>query len=175
MFPFEELGVRTNRWIAVEESDGTGDNLKQTVIRDFAVKHPVSRFRETTIRVFGDRSGHAGSHKMEGSDFDLIKQTLNELGYKNVIIEAWRGVVPEAESADALNRLFYDDLLLINERCTNFRKSLQATTWKPGTRKIDKPSGEKHTHWSDGAKYWAWQITRNFKGERQTKVYGFNS
>ena len=174
MHHFDELGVRTSRWIAIEESDGAGDNLRETIITDFAVKHPVSRFRDTPIRVFGDRSGHAASHKIAGSDFDLIKSTLNELGYKNVTVEAWRGVVPEAESADALNRLFFDDLLLINQRCKNFRNSLQATTWKPGTRKIDKPTGEKHTHWSDSAKYWAWQIARDFKGKRIEQVYGFN-
>lgn len=174
MHPFEELGRRVHRWIAIENSDGDGENLKQTIIQDFAIKHPVSRFRDTVIRVFGDRSGHSQSHKIPQTDYDQIKDTLTELGYKHVVIEAWRGVAPEAESADALDRLFFDDLQLVNARCKNYINSLQSTTWKPGTRKIDKPSGEKHTHWVDAGKYWAYQVAGKFTGEKKRQIYTFN-
>lgn len=143
-------------------------------VAEFCAKFPVIYFRDVTIRLYGDRSGHSGSHKVAGSDFETIKRLLIAAGYRNVVICANRSNPPETASVDALNRLFLDDLLFVCRRCKLVKRSLQATTWQEGKRKLDKPAGETWTHHADGLKYWAWQETRNIANLDQGKIYGRN-
>ena len=171
--PFDEFGARVHRWVALHESQENSGQLDDAVV-EFAIKHPVADFKATPIRIFGDRTGHAQSHKVSGSDFDAIARLLRELGYRVVEVCATRRVAPEASSVEAVQRLFLNSLLLVSKRCRNLRKSLMGTTWQEGVRKLSKPSGEKITHWSDALKYWAWQETRDETDAPQRKIYGVN-
>lgn len=141
---------------------------------EFEEKFPSSRYGNTPIKLYGDRSGHARSHKIHGSDFEAFEGYLKELGFKNVEICAAREVAPEAASADALNKLFLNGRAVVCRGCTNLRRSLQATNWKNGTRKIEKKQGETHTHHSDAVKYRAWQELREWKGDDIKTIYGKN-
>jgi hypothetical protein len=172
-FPYTEYGERRFSYKIVHEAN-EGFNQLDEAVAEFAVKHPVTKFSETTIKLYGDRSGHAGSHKIKGSDFEAIEGYLKELGYRNVQIEATKQVAPEAASVEAVQRLFLNNLLFICQRCKMVRRSFLSTKWRDGQRKLDKPAGETHTHHSDGVKYWAWQTTRNETGKQQIFRAGIN-
>lgn len=170
-FRVELDGWQRTAWAAVHEASSENRQLDDAVA-EFCAKFPVALFANTPIRLYGDRSGHAGSHKVAGSDFETIKNLLTSAGYRNVIICATKQVAPETASVDALNRLFLDDLLFICLRCTLLKRSLLATTWQEGKRKLHKPSGETWTHHSDSAKYWAWQESKNLL--TPTRTFGRN-
>lgn len=161
--PFEEWGVREHRWTAIHECQDAGGDLEQAVV-EFAQKFPVNTFRTTKIKVYGDRTGHAESHKISGSDFENIERHLRALGYRNIEICAARQVAPEASSVEAVQRLLANSWLLVCRRCKLLRRSFLMTKWKEGQRKIEKPAGETHTHPGDSVKYFAWQIARDENG-----------
>lgn len=171
--PFESYDSRTFKYVAIDEANQGASQLDEAIV-EFAAKFPREIYGETPIRVFGDRSGHGSSHKISGSDFENVERILKELHYKNVHIEATRKVAPETASVDAVNKLFLKDLLLVCARCIKLKKSLLATTWKEGSRKIDKPANETWTHWGDALKYWAWQETRDETGTNKLRNYGVN-
>lgn len=171
--PFDEIGERKYRYVAIDEAN-LGEGSLEGAVVEFSAKFPVSAFKHTEILLYGDRSGHASSHKISGSDYDFIYGTLRRLGYTNVHICATKQVAPEAASVDSLNRLFLDDLHYVCKRCRQYRKSLMATCWKENTRKLDKPVHDTWTHWSDAVKYFAWQELREFKGNSLSKFYGYS-
>lgn len=148
----EEHGERTRRRHVIHEANLNRGLLDDACI-EFAVKHPVHTFGQTPIVIYGDSSGHASSHKIRGSDYQEIKRLLNEIGFRRVEVRALRRNPLEVDTVNALNRAFLDDQLRVNPRCSRLRQSLLATKWKDGERRIDKPSGEKHTHHSDALKY----------------------
>lgn len=161
------------RYIAVNEANFDYGVLDEA-IAEFAVKFPVERFRDTPIALFGDRTGHAASHKISGSDYENIERILKQFGYRRVEVRATKQVAPEAASVEAVNRLFRDNLFYISKRCKNLRRSMMATTWRKNERKLDKPSGETWTHHGDALKYWAHQETRDETGRNSTKILGIN-
>jgi hypothetical protein len=118
-------------------------------------------FVTSQIRVFGDRTGYAASHKVRGSDYDNLKKYLKEI-FPNVTINAAREVTPIRASVDVCNKLFLYERLQINPSCRNVRRSFSNCTWKPGTDDIAKPAGETHTHHSDGARYRIYQLYKDF-------------
>lgn len=172
-FPFSEYGERKFNYKVVHEANSDFGQLDDAVA-EFAIKHPIEKFADTPIRIYGDRSGHAGSWKVKGSDYEAIYGYLKELGYRNVSIEASKQIAPEGASVEAVQRLFLNNLLFICNRCKMVRRSFLSTRWQDGVRKLDKPSGETWTHWSDAIKYWAWQTTRGETGQKQTFRAGIN-
>lgn len=173
--PFDSLYGREFKAVAMHEAETTDKNgqLDDAAV-EFASKMPPYKYGKTRILIYGDRTGHFGSHKISGSDFENYQKYLEELGYENVEIRATRLVAPEASSVDSLNKLFSKNLFLLCRRCNNLRKSLTATAWKKGIRKIDKPNGETWTHPADGVKYWAWQEMRDFDGKSIRRIHGTN-
>lgn len=166
-------GWRRTGFVILHEAANQNHQLDDAVA-EFAFKFPVRLFYQTPIRLYGDRSGHAGSHKVAGSDFETIRNLLISLGYKDVTICATRSVAPETASVDAVNRLFLEDLLFVCVRCKFVQRSFMATTWKEGKRQLDKPAGETWTHHSDGIKYWAWQETRDIQTIEHRRTHGIN-
>lgn len=150
---------RHKTYVALHEANEGAHNLDDACV-EFAFKFPPERFRETPIYVYGDRSGHSDSHKINGSDFDNVKQYLNNLGFRHVFIKATKSVVPEAASVEALNKMFFNGSYLVHKRCKMLRRGLLATQWQDRARKLEKPDGETHTHHPDAVKYWAWQERR---------------
>ena len=148
--------IRQKRYVALHEANEGATNLDDACV-EFAFKFPPERFRETPILIYGDRTGHARSHKISGSDFENVRLYLTKLGYKNVFIKAQERVAPESASVEALNKMFFNNAYLVHKRCRMLRRGLLATQWQDGVRKLAKPSGETHTHHPDAVKYWAWQ------------------
>jgi hypothetical protein len=159
----DDMG-RHRIWTAIHEANENAGNLDDACV-EFAVKHPVDRFYNTNIRLFGDSSGHAQSHKTRLSDYRAIRKYLLELGYKRVEICAATSNPLETESAGALNDMFLYDQLLLCERCGTTQGGLMSCRWKDGTRKIEKKDGERHTHHPDALKYWAWGV-REAEGQQ---------
>jgi len=144
------------------ENDLNCSNLKDAVV-DFAA-HLLAynkQFKYSEIRVFGDRTGHAASHKIRGSDFDNIRKYLNEI-FPNVTIKAARELTPIRASVDVCNKLFLYERLQINSVCKNVRRSFSNSAWKPGTDDIEKKQGETITHHADGARYRIYQLYKDF-------------
>jgi len=163
--------IRRRRYYAMNEANQGASNLDDSCV-EFAQKFPKEVFRDTLILLYGDRTGHSGSHKVPGSDFENIALYLKRLGYNHVEIKAQKQIAPEASSVDALNRMFLDNMFHIDRKCRMLRRGLLATVWKKGVRKLEKPAGETHTHHPDAVKYWAWQ-ERDSLGII-TQIYGKN-
>jgi hypothetical protein len=155
---FEEYGYRKKRFIAIDEANQQSATLSQACV-EFAFKFAPERFGNTRIRVHGDSSGHASSHKVTHSDYEQIAKFLRELGFKNVSIEAAKSNPPETVSVEALNSWLRNDEHYINKRCTNYQRSLIMTRWREGVKKLDKPANDKWTHWADAVKYLAWRLS----------------
>lgn len=172
--PFNEGDRRIFKWVGLKESTNEATQLADACV-EFAVKHPVEFFRRTPIKLYGDRSGHAKSHKIDGSDYDNVKRYLNELGYQNVEIVAARQVAPESESVDSVQKLLMNNLLVIVKSLSGLRKSWLATEWQEGVRKLHKPKNDTWTHKSDAVKYFVYQECREETGQQVTKIYGTNN
>ena len=170
-FPFTEYGERRMKWVAVHEANQSSGQLDDACV-EFAAKFPRALFANVPINLYGDMSGHGSSHKVRGSDYETIARLLRELGYNRVEIRAARSNPPETASVDALDNLFLRSQLYVCKRLRLLRNSLLATTWKEGTRKIDKPAGETWTHHGDAAKYWAHAVGR--EDPNMQKIHGKN-
>lgn len=170
----DDFDERKMQYVGIHESNQGSSTLDEAVA-EFSAKHPVGLFANTPIKLYGDRTGHAGSHKVDASDFEAILRYLRSVGYRAVEIEATHLVAPEGASVDAVQRLFLLDMLRVCRRCHMLRRSFSATRWQDGVRKLEKPSGETHTHHSDSVKYWAWQETSELTNtEQRRRVYGIN-
>lgn len=156
-FAREENGERNKYMIALHNADMGAAQLEDAAV-EFAAKHPVGSFGNTPIYLYGDSSGHAESHKTRDTDYEAMAHYLRQLGYARIEVRALRYNPLETLSVDALNRWFLKDYHRVCERCTNYKRSLIATRWRDGEKKIEKKPGEKHTHWSDSEKYLAYAL-----------------
>lgn len=152
----EEYGERRNVDIAIHEANLGGTTIEESCL-EFAAKHPLERFANTQILLYGDSSGHAQtlrhSSGQQRSDYDAVRYYLTQLGYKRVEVRALKYNPIESQSVDALDRAFAENKHYVCKRCAKYRRSLAATRFKDNSRKIDKPQNDDWTHWSDAAKY----------------------
>lgn len=142
--------------LTVIDNGNSGNEYLVDCLVDFAYKYPVEKYGKTPIHIFGDMSGHAGSHKVEKgqSDYKVIKAKLNKLGYQHIVIMASVSNPLERHSVNAVQNAFYHNMLNICERCDMVLKSISRTSWKKGEQnKLDKPSGDTWTHPTDALKY----------------------
>lgn len=173
LVPSTEFGDRIHRLTAVHEASTESNNLDEAVI-EFSQKFPVSRFAETAIVLVGDSTGHHASHKVTGTDYGNIRTYLRRLGYRNISIRAQTFNPSEPVTVEAVQKLLLSGYIRLCPRCRLLRKSLQATTWKKGVRKLDKPTGETWTHHSDAFKYLVYTEFRDFSGKPVQRVRGSN-
>jgi len=122
---------------------------------EIGIAFPPDKYRDTKFNIWGDRTGHAKSHKSPGTDFDNIQKELEQI-YKNVEVKAPRQITPIRASVDIVNSMLMYELILVCERCKNLRRSLNNTKWATGKADLEKPQGETHTHHSDGMRYRIW-------------------
>lgn len=171
---FYQYDKRLKKFVLIHEANENNGSLDEAVL-EFAEKHPVEIFKNTPIYIYGDSSGHRASHKIIGSDYDVIRNYLRDLGYKRVEIRAMISNPLESQSIEAVQKVFLNDLLLLCKRCTMTKRSLIATKWKKGTRKLDKPAGETWTHHVDMLKYFVFTEMKSFTTEGASKkLHGFN-
>lgn len=172
---FEEPEGRLRRYVAIKEASANVAYLDDACL-DFALQFPRDRFANTPIYIYGDSSGHSGSHKRPGSDYDNVKDYLRRLGFQNVNIRAAKYNPIESESAETLNKAFMNDVLLICESLKRTDRSLMATTWKPGTRNIFKPKDDNWTDYFDALKYFAHEVIKDYRhGKPTRRVLGTNT
>jgi hypothetical protein len=170
-FDFNASPLTWTAWQKIPYRIGATSRLREICIAESSLKltdlfqacveigqaFPSSIFADTKINIWGDRTGHAKSHKAKGTDFDNIKKYLVEL-YKDVEIKAPTQITPIRASVDVLNRMFLYELILVCESCKNLRRSYNNTKWSDKKTKVDldKPAGETHTHHGDGTRYRLW-------------------
>ena len=138
---------------------------------------PPETFANSKFELWGDRTGHAKSHKASGTDFTNLRDYLLEI-YPNVEIKAPRELTPIRASVDVVNRLLLYELLLICQNCKNMRRSLNMTKWAKGKDDLEKTAGETHTHHSDGMRYRIWKLYKSANIDdllENTRVTGINA
>jgi hypothetical protein len=144
---------RTKKLIALKESSGESRGLYDACL-EFRVWFPVERFRNTPIRVYGDASGYARSHKIGHDDYTAIEEYLRgTLGYRNVEVLAERANPEVRVRLEKVNAALAYDMVAISPDCPRLLDGLVRTSLKDGTYQIEKPSGETHTHYPDALGY----------------------
>lgn len=179
LIPFDEPRLKNGIWskarrfryVLLDEANEGAEQLDDAAV-EFAAKFPIAKYRDTVIALYGDRTGHARSHKVKGTDFQNFAEYLTKLGYKNVQIRATTDIAPESGSVEAVQKLFAKKLLYICKNCRMTKISFMRTQWKKGIRKLDKPSGETWTHHGDAVKYFVYQELREFDGKSLNQIYG---
>lgn len=172
IIPFETPNGIIKKYTVVKEG---GENLRglDEALFDVAKSFPRKDFKQSKFLIFGDRTGHAKSHKTNQSDFERIRRELSTV-YDHVQIRASKRVAPEVASVEAVNFMFLQDRIAVNPSCSDIQRSWQATRWKDGTRQLDKPSGETHTHKGDAFKYLIHQLEVEDALSTKKKIYGIN-
>lgn len=146
--PYQRRDGRRGRKIRVlAESDGKSNQLDDGVV-EFMAKFPKARFGNTIIRIDGDRSGYAGSHKVQGSDYEHIQKYLRA-HYSKTEIVSRREVTPVRSSVEQTNKLLLYEVVEIGAWNRNLINSLEKTRFKQGTTDIEKPAVDVHTHWQE--------------------------
>ena len=159
--PYIVRGQRRHRFVALAESNGLSSQLEEG-IEEFRTQFPLFDFKGTPIYIMGDRSGHAKSHKIRGSDYDFIKKSLKEANYQHPEIKAQKEVTPVAASAAQVDKLFMYQEYVVAAWCKNLIDSYRKTKWKPGTRDIEKPPGETWTHYQEATRSPLWKLTKGW-------------
>lgn len=154
---FTEYDKIIPRYVALNECS-RGINQLADAVADFQYKFPVSEFGNTEIFIYGDSTGHHNSHKIEHSDYEVIEDLLRKFGYKFTFVRAIKFNPPETVTVEAANSMFRRDELYVCKNCTELKRSLLFTQWKETVKKIDKPSGEDWTHYSDALKYFIYVL-----------------
>lgn len=162
----ELRGRRISQECCVEESDLNQKGLFESAVH-FGLKFPPEIYHETPIYIWGDRTGHAKSHKVQGSDFENLRKYLQQ-SYKNVIIKAPRGVTPVRGRVEVCNKLFLYERAVIAPHCVNTRRSFNQTSWNKAGDDLEKKAGETLTHHSDGAGYRLYELYRGSDFESLT-------
>lgn len=161
---------REKKTVALRESSGDSRGLYDACL-EFAVWFPVAEFRNTLIRIDGDCSGWAGSHKVDVTDYAAIEEYLTTLGYRNIEVIAPRQNPRIRVRLEKVNALFAYRMAAVTPDCPRLLESLTKTTLKEGTWDIEKPSGEKHTHAADA---WSYSLLGIYGDEEITNPRGSN-
>lgn len=153
-FTFQQHYSLPREWkyISLRESEADSRGLMDAVA-NFAAEFPVSRFRNTPIRVHGDASGYARHHRVSNSDYEYIEEYLRKLGYLRVEICAPHDnpdIHPRLQKVAAL--MAYGRYAVTTD-CPKLINGYTKTKLVPQTWKIEKPSGDDWTHHPDAATY----------------------
>ena len=153
---------RTQQDVAIDETAGTAKGLLDAVA-EFAAKFPAGLYRRTLIEIDGDVSGWAGSHKVDGSDYQRIESYLHDLGYERVEVRVQR----HTSNPRVKHRLELVAALMAYEqhavcaRCRNLANSYAKTALVPGTWDIDKPHDDTWTHYADACGYYLYRANKD--------------
>lgn len=159
VIPYKVGNTTRMREVCIAESSLDCRDLFSAAL-EVGKNFPPNIFKHTPIELWGDRTGHAASHKTSGTDFSNLRDYLTEV-YTNVEIKAPREITPIRASVDVFNRLLLYEMILICAKCNNMRRSLNMTKWATGKDDLEKKQGETHTHHSDGARYRIWKLYKS--------------
>jgi hypothetical protein len=114
----------------------------------------------TTVTVFGDASGTARKTSATQTDYQIIRDLLGAY-YYSVEMRVPRGNPPVMERVNAYNALLRSASGAVRYHlhpdCTGLAEDLARTSFKPGTRDIDK-SDKQRTHYTDADGYRAVEL-----------------
>jgi hypothetical protein len=128
------------------------------------------------VRVYGDASGEQRHSVSRFSDFELIRQFLNDNKHLRGAVRTRRSNPPvrdrinlvnaSLQSADGGSRLF------VNRQCRRVIRDLEQVSYKPDSGVVDKDSEPDLTHLSDALGYLLWQEMRTSDrvGERGQRL-----
>lgn len=124
-------------------------------IDGFASQFPKHDWGHHEIIVTGDASGEHRDTRSYGTDYDIIRQKLQTLGYRNVKIERPSANPSISMRLASVNRLFSDthpERLYVSTDCPRLQNSfLQTTIDEKGA--IVKPPRQTHTDFADACGY----------------------
>lgn len=170
----ESFGFRKQEYIQHGESTGDSKGIMDALV-EFIKMYPPELYRNTEIHVYGDRSGHSGSHKVDDSDYKRIMRFLRER-YRSVSLKAAEVNPRVKDRLQQHNLLFSYDRYKITSNCKKTIRSYQLTKMKEGTWDIEKDAKDDFTHWGDAAGYGLFELTQNenFEKPNHKKLIGIN-
>lgn len=169
---YGKYGIVKRRYSFTNECPDGCESFDEAILEFIRAFPPFDGWRDCRLIVDGDRSGHAGSHKVPESDFEKICKELRKF-YTNVSCQAERRVLPERGTVEAVNKVFSYDNAVIDPSLKGLIRGLQATRWKKHERRLEKPSGEDWTHRPDSIKYPIYRLEYLDK-LTGNQVYGVN-
>lgn len=102
--------------------------------------------------VYGDASGRARKTSAAQTDYDIIASRLTP-AFRSIRF-AVPGVNPAVvDRVNAFNEALRLGHYWANPQAKPLIEDLVRTSWKPGTRDIDKTTDKRRTHWSDADGY----------------------
>ena len=142
---------------AFDEIVQPGGATTEGACREFIRKVPDPK---TSVEVFGDPSGASRGTRSKQSDYDIIRAMLG--GYYNRFRMRVRASHPPIQSSvDAWNALLRSATGVVrygmHPRCRVGAEDCARTSWKPGTRDIDK-ADKTRTHWFDAERYRTFEL-----------------
>lgn len=159
----------------VNEESQLGYGQIDDAMIEFESKFPVGLYRDAEIQIDGDPSGFNDSHKTPYNDFKKTKMVLDNLGYRNVHIQATDKKMRQIDTLDSVNTVFYEDRLYLNPDIRELKRSLAMTQLVKNQRKIDKPAGEDWTHKLDALKYLICRLELEGINRMKQKLRGWNN
>jgi hypothetical protein len=142
---------KTEAW-AIDEIVIQGNATTQEASNELIRRYP---FHELTVDVYGDRSGNARDTKSKTTDYGVIRKVLGAF-FREVRMRVPKANPSITASVNAFNAklapMIGAPTYRISPTCKVGAVDLARTSWKPGTRDIDK-SKKSQTHWSDAERY----------------------
>ena len=163
-----DFNVGMVNWTAVQQSMGkhiaVAENPQRAsgtadACRQFLAAFPPNEWGHCSILIHGDASGWRSdtrSINQFGGDYDIIEQALKPY-YARLRFEGSNHNPVVTARIEAVNRLFFKQLLYIDRNCTKLIKSLYQTSYD-GKGRIAKPRGDDWTHPSDALGYYVCDI-----------------
>lgn len=113
---------------------------------------------EGRVVLYGDASGGArGTAKVNGSDWELIDQSLKSVFKQRLVSYVPRQNPPVKARINSLNSRMKNALderrFFVNAKCTHVIKDFEGVLYKKGTSEIDKDTNRNLTHISDAIGY----------------------
>ena len=134
-------GRRT--WIATRANGSNARGVHEACAQ-FINAFPPQRYRDHSITVLGDASGHDRSVSSHRTAYQVIESELRQ-HYPLLRVEAKRGNPFVWERREVTNRNLAKETLLINRTCTKLLQSLRMAE-SDGDRGIKKPKDDTVTH-----------------------------
>lgn len=153
-------GVDCKKTVVLAESSGESRGVMDAVA-EFAAEFPPEKFGNINIHIHGDASGHAKNHHTAGSDYSLILNYLQSLGYNRVSVAAPKSNPRVQHRLEVAAAMMAYERLMVNPKCKKLINSFMKTSLKEGTFEIDKPRGEDWTHYADACTYAVFELAKD--------------
>ena len=145
-------------WVTyIQDEIHIDDTSTEKAAEEFARRYPDHKDRE--VRIFGDATGQHRIPRTTLSDYDVLRDTLEAKGFKNVEIRIGRSNPAVTDRVNSMNGRLLNaqgvTRLFVHEKCKETIIDFERVAFKPGTRELDKRKKKdgSFTHHTDAIGY----------------------